>query len=101
MARPVVKDALVVGGGIAGLLAARVLADHAERVTLLERDALPDRPDTRSKTPQTPHSHVLGSAGYRKLTRLFPGLDRDLAEAGARPFDFFRDCRNHAAGDWL
>ncbi|HEU4534020.1 MAG TPA: NAD(P)-binding protein, partial [Polyangiaceae bacterium] len=88
------------GGGIAGLLAARVLADHVERVTLLERDALPDGPGMRSKTPQTPHSHVLGAVGYRRLTRLFPGLDHDLAAAGAHPFDFFQDCRSHA-GDWL
>lgn len=100
MGKLVANDALVVGGGIAGLLAARVLADHVGQVTLLERDALPDEPGIRDKTPQTPHSHVLGSAGYRKFTALFPGLDRDLAAAGAQPFDFLRDCRNHAGG-WL
>jgi 2-polyprenyl-6-methoxyphenol hydroxylase-like FAD-dependent oxidoreductase len=101
IARTAVREAIVVGGGISGLLAARILADHCERVTLLERDALTDRPDMRAKTPQAPHSHVLSSIGYRKITRLFPGLDQELAAAGALRFDFFADCRNYAAAGWL
>jgi 2-polyprenyl-6-methoxyphenol hydroxylase-like FAD-dependent oxidoreductase len=100
IARKAVEHALVVGGGISGLFAARILADHCERVTLLERDALSDRPDMRAKTPQSPHSHVLSSIGYRKVTQLFPGLDQDLAAAGALRFDFYGDCRHHA-GNWL
>jgi 2-polyprenyl-6-methoxyphenol hydroxylase-like FAD-dependent oxidoreductase len=94
------QSALVVGGGIAGLLAARVLSDCFGRVTVLERDTLPDQPDARAKTPQARHSHVLGSIGYRTITRLLPGLDEDLAAAGAPRFDYFADCRTHA-GDWL
>ena len=35
--RRALRHAVVIGGGIAGLLAARVLSDHFERVTLLER----------------------------------------------------------------
>jgi len=94
------QHAVVIGGGIAGLLAARAVADRFQRVTLLERDALPDGPDMRKKTPQAPHSHVLGAIGYRKLNYLFPGIDRDLAAAGAAPFDYVADCRNHV-GHWL
>ena len=33
--------AIVIGAGIGGLVAARVLADRYDRVTILERDALP------------------------------------------------------------
>ena len=38
------SHAVVLGGSLAGLLAARVLADHFDHVTLIERDAyLSDR----------------------------------------------------------
>ena len=36
------KHAVVIGGSIAGLAAAGVLARHFERVTLLERDEYPE-----------------------------------------------------------
>jgi flavin-dependent dehydrogenase len=94
------NEAVVVGGGIAGLFAARILADRFARVTVIERDRLPDGPEPRRATPQAPHSHVLGASGYQKVVRLFPGLDADLAAAGALPFDYFADCRTHA-GRWL
>jgi 2-polyprenyl-6-methoxyphenol hydroxylase-like FAD-dependent oxidoreductase len=38
------KHALVLGGSLAGLFAARVLSDHFERVTIVERDPVHDRP---------------------------------------------------------
>jgi len=38
--RPVViGQAVVLGGSVAGLLAARILADHAESVVIVDRDA--------------------------------------------------------------
>jgi flavin-dependent dehydrogenase len=36
--------AIVIGGSIAGLLVARVLADYFETVTIIERDKLPIQP---------------------------------------------------------
>jgi hypothetical protein len=41
------------------MLAARVLSDHFEHVTLLDRDVLPDSPEPRKGAPQTAHVHVL------------------------------------------
>ena len=38
------RHAVVVGGSLAGMLAARVLADHVHAVTLLERDRFPEAP---------------------------------------------------------
>jgi 2-polyprenyl-6-methoxyphenol hydroxylase-like FAD-dependent oxidoreductase len=76
---------------MAGLLAARVLADHYTRVTVLERDRLPGGPDPRKGTPQARHIHVLLTAGRRVLERLFPGLVRDLVAAGAEDYDAVAD----------
>ncbi len=92
--------AIVIGSGIAGLFAARVLADRFDRVTMLERDTIPDGPEVRKKTPQAPHSHVFGARGYEILTELFPGVDRDLAAAGAPTLDYMRDCRAYVDG-WM
>ncbi len=67
------KDALVMGGSMAGMLAARVLADHFERVTIIERDRFPERPEPRRGVPQGHHLHVLLKRGRISLERLFPG----------------------------
>jgi 2-polyprenyl-6-methoxyphenol hydroxylase-like FAD-dependent oxidoreductase len=76
---------------MAGLLAARVLADHYDGVTVLERDRLPDGPDARKGTPQARHIHVLLTAGRRVLERTFPGLIEDLTAAGAEDYDAIAD----------
>jgi len=43
------RQVVVLGGSVAGLMAARVLSDHAERVLIIERDDLValDLPDER------------------------------------------------------
>jgi 2-polyprenyl-6-methoxyphenol hydroxylase-like FAD-dependent oxidoreductase len=74
--------AVVLGAGMAGLLAARVLADHFEQVTILDRDRLPDRPAFRPGVPQSRHLHVLLGRGLECLERLFPGFEADLVAAG-------------------
>ncbi len=51
--------ALVIGGGMAGLLAARVLAEYFEQVTIVERDHFPHKPTFRAGVPQSRHLHVL------------------------------------------
>jgi 2-polyprenyl-6-methoxyphenol hydroxylase-like FAD-dependent oxidoreductase len=77
------KQAVVVGAGVGGLAAARALADRFEQVTLLERDALPQDATPRPGAAQSRHTHVLLGGGLAALCQLFPGFDRDLAEAGA------------------
>ena len=92
MTRPTSRGhAVVIGGSMAGLLAARALADHFDRVTVLERDRLPDGPDARKGTPQARHIHVLLTAGRRALERLFPGLMAELVAAGAADYDAIND----------
>jgi 2-polyprenyl-6-methoxyphenol hydroxylase-like FAD-dependent oxidoreductase len=77
------KRALVLGAGIAGLSAARVLSSHFGQVSLLERDLLPKEPASRSGTPQAPHAHALLAGGLQALQSLFPNFVQDLLDAGA------------------
>ncbi|MFF9064228.1 FAD-dependent oxidoreductase [Streptomyces sp. NPDC014891] len=77
------RHAVVIGGSLAGLLAARVLAEHAERVTVVERDRLPEGPEARAGVPQGRHLHVLIAGGQRALDELLPGFTDELAGLGA------------------
>jgi 2-polyprenyl-6-methoxyphenol hydroxylase-like FAD-dependent oxidoreductase len=90
MRRGVTKraNALVIGGGIAGLLAARVLADHFERVTLIERDHYPKEPTFRSGAPQGRQLHTILLRGQQAMEILFPGLGRQLLKQGAVERDY-------------
>jgi 2-polyprenyl-6-methoxyphenol hydroxylase-like FAD-dependent oxidoreductase len=84
---------LVLGGSIGGLLATRVLADHYERVTLLERDIFPPLGEHRKGVPQGRHTHGLLVSGARVLERWFPGFREELIEEGAVAGDVAADGR--------
>ena len=77
------KQAVVVGSGMAGLTAARALAESFERVIVLENDALPSEAIHRPGTPQSQHIHALLAGGQQALSRLFPGFVESLSQAGA------------------
>ena len=83
--------AIVLGGSMAGLLATRVLTEHFDRVTLIERDPLPDAPGHRRGVPQGRHTHALLASGLRVLESLFPGFGDSLAEAGGVRMNASRD----------
>jgi 2-polyprenyl-6-methoxyphenol hydroxylase-like FAD-dependent oxidoreductase len=77
------EHAVVVGASVAGLLAARVLADHYDRVTVIDRDRLPDGVRDRRAVPQGRHAHSLLPHGQDCLEELLPGSGDELAAAGA------------------
>src|ERR1039458_4024030 len=52
------ETAVVVGGSVAGSFAARVLADHFERVIVFDKDDLPDGAEPRKGAPQGVHFHA-------------------------------------------
>ena len=81
------ERAIVVGSGMAGLVAARVVADHFGEVLLVDRDLSPAGPEPRRGTPQDRHVHILLAGGQRALDGLFGGMTSELAVAGAAPFD--------------
>ncbi|HYE37600.1 hypothetical protein [Methylocaldum sp.] len=79
------QHAIVIGGSIAGLLSARILAEFFERVTLLERDELHEPLATRRSVPQGHHAHFLLKGGEQIMEKLFPGLVQDLVDLGSVP----------------
>ncbi|OWY65695.1 2-polyprenyl-6-methoxyphenol hydroxylase-like oxidoreductase [cyanobacterium TDX16] len=85
------NHALVIGSGIAGLLAARVLLNHFQQITVIERDSLPEQPQPRPGVPQSAQSHGLLVRGQRILEQLFPGLNAQLIAAGAISVDWSAD----------
>lgn len=80
--------AIVIGGSMAGMCAARVLADHYARVTVLDRDTYPADITHRRGVPQSHHAHALLARGQQELEGLFPGYTEALVGAGALKFDF-------------
>jgi len=80
--RKIGDHAVVLGASMSGLLAARVLADACERVTVVDRDPLPEREVDRKGVPQGRHAHALLPRGAQILEELFPGILAGLAAAG-------------------
>ncbi|WP_299234764.1 FAD-dependent oxidoreductase [Natronomonas sp.] len=84
---PLGGRAVVLGGSMAGLCAARVLDDAFGEVVVLERDEIPTEPTVRDGAPQTSQPHTMLEAGRAVLGDLFPGFDEDVAAAGGLELD--------------
>jgi 2-polyprenyl-6-methoxyphenol hydroxylase-like FAD-dependent oxidoreductase len=85
------NHAVVLGGSIAGLLAARVLSDAYDQVTVIDRDVLVgDSAETtpRRAVPQGHHIHALLARGQQILDELFPGFTDELVSIGVPVGDF-------------
>ncbi len=100
MSRDNDNRAVVIGGSIAGLLAARVLADYFPKVIVIEADTLSAQPHARKGVPQSLQPHVLLAKGYRILEELFPGIGGELQQAGALPLDWAREFYHYSHGGW-
>jgi 2-polyprenyl-6-methoxyphenol hydroxylase-like FAD-dependent oxidoreductase len=86
MANRLGSHAVVIGGSMAGLMTARVLADYFEQVTVLERDRVDNQPIVHKSTPQGHHLHALLLGGQQVLSSLFPNFLDRLRSLGAVPF---------------
>src|ERR1700739_4332616 len=89
--------AVVLGASMGGLLAARVLADFYQTVTVIERDELSDDPVNRRGVPQGRHVHALLARGAQILEEFFPGFLDELVAAGAPAWDAGELSQLHAA----
>lgn len=83
-ARAPLHRAIVLGASLTGMLAAAVLADHADEVLVLERDVLPDGAAARAGLPQARHIHPLLSGGARAIESVAPGIQAAWLAEGAR-----------------
>ncbi len=87
MKRKIGNHAVVLGGSMAGLLAARSLADFFDMVTVVERDPLPGTDAVRRGVPQGRHLHALLARGAQVIEEFFPGVLDELVLDGAQYFD--------------
>jgi 2-polyprenyl-6-methoxyphenol hydroxylase-like FAD-dependent oxidoreductase len=90
--------AVVLGGGMAGLLAARVIADAYAEVVLVDRDDLIGVSGHRNGVPHGQHAHGLVARGHQILEEQFPGLTQGMIDAGVRPGDFNGDIQWYFSG---
>jgi 2-polyprenyl-6-methoxyphenol hydroxylase-like FAD-dependent oxidoreductase len=89
--------AVVIGASIGGLCAARVLSDFYDRVTVYERDELPDGPANRAAVPQGRHVHLLMARGAQEFDTHFPGLLDDMVADGVPILENRPDCIHFGA----
>jgi 2-polyprenyl-6-methoxyphenol hydroxylase-like FAD-dependent oxidoreductase len=94
------QQAVVIGASMAGMMAARALSERFERVTILERDTLPQAPGPRRAVPQARHIHVMLKSGMDFVESLFPGITKDIVATGSNPMDFGRDVAWYIEGFW-
>jgi 2-polyprenyl-6-methoxyphenol hydroxylase-like FAD-dependent oxidoreductase len=85
------RRAVVIGASIAGLLAARVLAEAYDEVELIDRDLLRSDASPRGGVPQGRHAHALLARGCLALDDLLPGFADDLIAHGAPTGDLLGD----------
>ncbi|MFJ3880823.1 NAD(P)/FAD-dependent oxidoreductase [Streptomyces sp. NPDC090077] len=75
--------AVIIGGSMAGMLAAAAIKDKVESVEIIEAHDLPEGPESRVGVPQAVHLHLLQSGGIDAMERLLPGTIDQLLAAGA------------------
>jgi 2-polyprenyl-6-methoxyphenol hydroxylase-like FAD-dependent oxidoreductase len=93
--------AVVIGGSMAGLVAARVLSDHFDEVVVVERDSISDElVEPRKGVPQGRHLHGLLTRGGQLLEGMFPGLRDAAVKDGAVLLDWGRDMAWYHFGGW-
>lgn len=85
--------AVVIGGSMAGLLAARVLSEFYSEVIVVERDDLSNEGLYRKGVPQARHAHAILAGGQQVIEELFPGISDELVARGALLCDPLNDGR--------
>lgn len=91
---------VVVGGSIAGVLAAAAAADYFDHVTLIERDRLPDEAVGRKGAPQGNQIHILLPIGEERIARILPGIRGECIAAGFAEYNQVSDIPVLTGSGW-
>ncbi|TCJ81895.1 UNVERIFIED_ORG: 2-polyprenyl-6-methoxyphenol hydroxylase-like FAD-dependent oxidoreductase [Bacillus cereus] len=94
------NKAIVIGGSIAGKLAAKALSTNFKEVIIIEAGERWDGKASRKRVPQSSHPHVLLKGGEKAIEELFPAITNELIEAGSIVNNFTRDIKWHQFGLW-
>lgn len=94
------RRALVLGGSIAGILAAHTLADHHDEVVVVDRDDLANAGTSlRRGIPWAVHIHALLERGRRVIEDFYPGFTADMAATGVPVGDYGSTCHYYFNGE--
>lgn len=93
--------AVVIGGSMAGMMAARILSDHYKHVTIIDRDYMPTTVEQRDGTPQAKHLHIFLAKGLQIVQELFPGIDQEMAAHGATIQHWGKETVNYLERGWM
>ena len=94
------NKAIVIGGSMAGKLAAKALSTSFKEVIIIEAGERWDGKSSRKRVPQSNHPHVLLKGGENAIEELFPNITNELIEAGSIVNNFTRDLKWHQFGLW-
>lgn len=94
------NKAIIIGGGIAGKLAARVLSDYFREIIILEKDPQSLEVTPRKGARQGEHLHALLHAGQYGLEELFPGITEKFYGSGAIKINSTMDLTWFHHGGW-
>ncbi|KAA6452039.1 FAD-dependent oxidoreductase [Bacillus swezeyi] len=94
------EKAVVIGGGIAGKLAAKALSHFFQQIIIVEADQEYKEKVPRKRVPQSDHPHVLLKRGEEAIEMLFPEIVSQLIEDGSILTNFTKDLKWHHFGYW-
>jgi len=93
--------AVVLGGSLAGLFAARVLADAYDDVVIVDRDELLGVDVPRRGCPQSRHINGLLTGGQRAIESMYPGITAEMLADGVPSGDLGGTVRWYMLGRQL
>lgn len=92
--------AVIIGGSLAGMLAAAAVSDYVDAIVIVEAHELPDGPEPRTGVPQAAHFHTLLSGGAEAIDELLPGSIARMVDAGANRVPVTTDVVMYAPEGW-